>query len=1052
MSKGPFLSKLSIPRLADVYIRTRLFKRLDKAQQTKVIWLSAPAGSGKTTLIASYIKEKGLPALWYQMDEGDNDIASFFYFMGQQPEFLNKPRLPLLTPEYFGNPSLFIRNYFRALFKLLSSPCLLVFDNFQDIEEGSLLNTLLPVALAEVPREISIVFISRSVPPPNFSRLWANAELTLLDAEDFQLTEVECIALGKLRDSRKFSKQQLLSIYRLTRGWVAGQILLLEQIKHGNQLPDFDLNSNLQVVFDYFAVEIFNRADQDIQQFLLRTALLNRFTPQAAEELSGLHLAEFILEELNRSNFFTVKHCHPVLLYEYHPLFRTFLRSRLHQAFSPEYVINLQRTTADILAKSNQINEAVNLLIAAKDWNKSITLILEHAKIYFEQGRGLTLQKWLLAIPRQELNRQPWCLYWLGLCFIPMNFVQARQYLEQSYTLFKCTNDLTGLCLAWSGIVDSYIFQWGDFAPLDRWITEMDGLMKHYPQFPSPEIEIKVVAGFFSTMIYRCPEHPDRERWIAKLEQYILQSDDLFLRTQLANHLILYYSWCNLNLTKATTLIKQLETPLQNCDIAPFIQITRYAIQAVYHWNAGKTEACEHNARQGLAIAEETGIQVWNFMLLAQITWAKLTSDDIKGAEKNLDIMAGLLNTQRFLDAAHYHYQRFVAAFHKENNDAMREHAKLAFDYANKAGSPWAIALTLTAVGQARYADGNTRAALDCLAQVKCYGKTFRSSNTMLQALMQDAEIELDIPGESTSTQKLKTALSFCRKHGWVNWPWWCRRVVSRLLIRALENGIEVEYVRQLIKKRHFIPETIPVHLENWPWTYRIYTLGRFNLVINDHPLQSSGKSQKRPLELLRALISLGGRDININQLMDCIWPSAEADAAHASFNMALKRLRALLGDHQAIQLSDGLLSLDPRYCWVDAWAFERMVGTPIINPEQTEKALKLYHGQLFSSEICLGWCLPMRQRLHRKYLAATSGLGLYWEERQQWQRAVDCYQNGLAVDEFAEVFYQRLMVCYKKMGLINEARRIYGQYADLVATHPEMQPNEASFQIYLSL
>ncbi len=1041
-----------MPRLTNVYLRKRLFKTLDIARQTKTIWLSAPAGSGKTTLIASYIKEMGLPSLWYQMDEGDNDIASFCYFMGQQAAFRDTGELPLLTAEYLGELSIFFRNYFRMLFESLSPPALLVFDNYQDIAEDNPLNALLPLVFAEVPQGICIVVLSRSPPPPSFSRLRANAELTLLDAEDIQLSEIESVALGRLRYGRKFRKQQLLSIFRLTRGWVAGQILLSEQVKPGESLPNFELDSNLQVVFDYFAVEIFNRSEPDIQQFLLKTALLNKFTPQAAADLSGSHRAEFILEGLSRSNFFTAKHTYPVLLYEYHPLFRTFLRSRVSQVFSPKYVIKLQRIAADILAKSGQIDQAIEFLLKAKDWNRSIEFILGQAKSYIEQGRGMSLQKWLLAIPHRQLTAQPWCLYWLGLCRFPMDFVAARQYLEQSYQLFKRTNDRSGQCLAWCGIVDSYIFQWGDFTPLDRWITEMDELIKQNPRFPSPEIEIKVAAGFFSAMMYRKPEHPDREYWVDKLEQYMILSHDLCLRTQIANHLILYYSWWNLNLTKASTLVKQLDSPVQSGKIAPFIRITRHAILAVYYWMAGEIENCEGNARKGLAVAEETGIRNWNFMLLAQITWAKLTSDDIKGAERNLDIMAGVLDTQRFLDAAHYHYQRFIVAFHKSDKPAMLEHAELALDYSKKAGSIWGIGVTLAAVGQAQYANGNEQLALDCLAQVEKYGKTFRSSNTLLQALMPAAEIELDQPIEATENRKLQTILRFCRTRGWVNWPWWSRRVVSRLFIRALENDIEVDYVRQLIKKRCFIPEEAPVHLENWPWTYRIYTLGRFNLVINEQPLQFSGKSQKRPLELLRALISLGGRDVNINRLMDCIWPNAEADAAHASFNMALKRLRELFGKRQAINLSEGLLSLDPRYCWVDAWAFERLAGKKIIKPGQMEKVLALYKGPLFSSEICLGWCLPMRQRLHRKFLALTSRLGRYWEEREQWQHAVDCYLNGLSVDEFAEYFYQRLMVCYKELGLNNEARRVYGQYYDLVAEHPELRLDEKSVRIYRSL
>jgi len=75
----PTLVKLSPPSSPKVYLRTRLFERLDHAREHPVIWISAPEGSGKTTLVASCLQTRGLPCLWYQMDEGDADIAHLFY-------------------------------------------------------------------------------------------------------------------------------------------------------------------------------------------------------------------------------------------------------------------------------------------------------------------------------------------------------------------------------------------------------------------------------------------------------------------------------------------------------------------------------------------------------------------------------------------------------------------------------------------------------------------------------------------------------------------------------------------------------------------------------------------------------------------------------------------------------------------------------------------------------------------------------------------------------------------------------------------------------------
>ena len=119
MKQAASLAKLTRPKSANVLIRKRLFKLLDEARSYPVIWITAPPGAGKTTLISSYIETRKINNLWYQIDEGDGDIASFFHYMGiaaKQAAPRYRKSLPNLTPEYLQGLPTFTRNYFRELY------------------------------------------------------------------------------------------------------------------------------------------------------------------------------------------------------------------------------------------------------------------------------------------------------------------------------------------------------------------------------------------------------------------------------------------------------------------------------------------------------------------------------------------------------------------------------------------------------------------------------------------------------------------------------------------------------------------------------------------------------------------------------------------------------------------------------------------------------------------------------------------------------------------------------------------------------------------------
>jgi two-component SAPR family response regulator len=258
---------------------------------------------------------------------------------------------------------------------------------------------------------------------------------------------------------------------------------------------------------------------------------------------------------------------------------------------------------------------------------------------------------------------------------------------------------------------------------------------------------------------------------------------------------------------------------------------------------------------------------------------------------------------------------------------------------------------------------------------------------------------------------------------------------MARLCQRALEAGIEVEYAQRLIRLRRLAPEHPPAELESWPWALRIYTFGRFGVVKDGAPVHFSGKVQQRPLALLKAIVALGGREIAEDQLAEALWPEADGDGAHQALAVTLHRLRRLLGHEDAVVLRGSHVRLASTHCWVDAWAFERLLGQADTarrtgRPDEAraldERALGLYRGGFLEADGQAAWALSARERLRRVFLRRVALVGREWETAGEWGRAVEWYERGLEVDDLAEEVYQHLIVGYQRLGRQADAVVIY--------------------------
>jgi LuxR family maltose regulon positive regulatory protein len=334
---------------------------------------------------------------------------------------------------------------------------------------------------------------------------------------------------------------------------------------------------------------------------------------------------------------------------------------------------------------------------------------------------------------------------------------------------------------------------------------------------------------------------------------------------------------------------------------------------------------------------------------------------------------------------------------------------------------------------------------------------------------MIEAYFHFEEGDEPSGLVSLRKALAIGKERRFTNTYVDQPAVTARLCIKALEENIEVPYVQYIIRKRKLIPERPPLHLENWPWPLKIHTLGEFELLRDEKPIQFPRKVQKKPLLMLKALIAQGGKDVKEAQLSDLLWPEADGDQAYSAFRTTLSRLRQLIGNEKAIEYVEGKATLNPIYCWVDAWAFERIyeqVDSEFRRIEETvhgrheedekimplfEKAINLYKGHFLIDEREEFWTASYRERLRSKYLRLIIRTGDYLERAGRWERAAEHYLKGLEVDELAEEFYQHLMICYRELGQHAKAIETYRRCKKTLSATFGIEPSPKTEAIYRS-
>ena len=955
------LGKLAPPRLGRAFDRERLFGVLDNLSDRPAIWVAAGPGAGKSTLVATWLRSRGMPTLWLQVDPGDADPATFVQSFDAllTSAAAAETALPAFRSDDLSDLAGGFRRRLRLFMQHRAPPWVLVFDNHQELPSDSVLHTALAACLEALPRSVQFVFISREVPPPAYARALVQQQLAGLDAELLRFDPTETLALTRLHGHPDTFADALAA----AQGWAGGLTLMLLGSPPHASLPSLAVRQHL---FDYFAGEVLARMPETDQHTLCSIAYLPSATAELAVAVSGSSNATHLLERLAAQSLFTDRREGPPTAYVFHALFSEFLRKHFERTHTADEWRALQRRAANVLAGIGQFDAALQRLIDVEAGPEAEALLLRSAASFVAGGRTEALRQLIDRLPPANRER---LRYWRGFSALDTDPLQALSDLQEAFRNCAEAGDVDGQ-LAAAAAACTALVSTGHVKELDRWLdvlsTHADRAAARQPE----DVEMRWVPGMLAAVVYRAPWHPLAEN-LAERAERLLHRESAPGQRLLLGSLAFHLLWRG-HVDRLERIVLRIDALCAQPLAAPATLMRWWGVGILVKTLLGQQASALADAQRALALIDSepaAAAQRASAELLRMIV--ALACTDASAARRHMERAAQALHPDNAVDRSMYEHQRGIVALLEDDHPNALRLMRAAVDSGRAGGFPMREHIALIANALAATVSEEHAEAEQLLAQVFAhpFHTTARWHHWVGGTVAAYAALRRG--DEPMALSHLRAALAVARDCGFRHGPmlFCCNDMMATLAALALQHGIEVDIARDIVLRNNL--KAPPQAGSTWPWALKLQALGGWHVERSDGPLPVSRKESRRLQELLHLLVAQGDTAVAQDALADALWPDAEGDAARNALDNALHRLRKWLGGDDRIVVRQGALSLNRQRCWSDVAALElalnRLEGCAIEETAALVKAVSaLYRGPLLPG-IALPSLATRRIALHRR-------------------------------------------------------------------------------------
>jgi len=397
-SESILQTKIVHPPLRNIVHRARLYEQLDNGAARKLTIVSAPAGYGKTTLVASWLGERSLDYCWVNLGRLDSPAQQVTMYLWAALDRLEKQRGAARSNRWVS--------FLNAL-TARQRQTIVVLDDYH-LAECAEVNDLVMLLLEHLPPAAHLVIITRVDPALRLAKLRGQAEVVEVRQSDLALTVEEIRAFLTDVSGIALTKEVVQSLSRVTEGWVAGLQILTSSFRDSADPSRLiaELIGRQRYLRDYLVEEVLARLDPPTLEFLERCSILERLSADLCDALTGRTDSREVLSSMDRQNLFVSPLDEEHRWFRLHRLFAEVLSARLQDDHAEELPV-LHRRASEWFVAHDQPVEAINHRVASGDTDAAAELINERAEWLMKQGELMVAKKWISSLPDEIYARYP---------------------------------------------------------------------------------------------------------------------------------------------------------------------------------------------------------------------------------------------------------------------------------------------------------------------------------------------------------------------------------------------------------------------------------------------------------------------------------------------------------------------------------------------------------------------------------------------------------------------------------------------------------------------